>query len=80
MLQGFSEVARMPPLEVLDRGILRDSSPIHLEWRRPEALQEVHIGLVFLLPTVNRRGPLIPRIFSHLLLLGPFLRADLLFF
>ena len=66
-------------LELPDRGVPRDGSPIHLQPRRPGAVLKEHLGPNLLLPTIHKSGPLVSRVFSCFLLFSTLLRGHLPF-
>ena len=64
----------MSPLRLLNRGVLRNGSTIHLKPRGPGALPSSHFSLI---PAIHKLGFLVLRVFGLPLLFGPLLRTDL---
>ena len=72
LLQGFNYVSRVTSLELLNRGVPRDSSPVHLKTRRPGAVLNAYLGQILLFSAVHRSGPLVLRVFGLFCCLVPF--------
>ena len=64
----------MPPLRLLEHGVLRNDSTLHLQSRSLESLALAQLGLI---SALNRLSPLVFGLLSLLLLLGPLLRTYL---
>ena len=78
-------MGEMPLLELPDRGVIGDSSTIHLQPRRSRVLLNTHLSPIVLLRVVRRAGPLVLGVLSSFLLLNFLLRdhfpfLQLLFF
>ena len=77
LLQGLSDVGRIPSLKLPDEGFPRDGNAIHFQPRRPGALLKSHLGPTRLLPTIHGGGPSVFRVLGHFLLFCPLLRDQL---
>ena len=79
LLQGFNDVPYLAPLVFPNRGVPRIWCPIHLKPKAPTTLCHAYFSPIQLVAALHRRGPLVTRFPSHLLVFCAMPRAHLAF-